>query len=150
MVRIDRGVGFHGAAFHVHLVDEYDRVALADNIARRHGNSADDAAAVRRDVVLKLHRLDDRDQLTDPHLVTNNDLDVDNGALNRRCQTDRTLRPLRSLVFLSRSSGDNWGAADGLRSAHPGQEVGQEIVAGSGEDRLGVELDALDVEVPVS
>ena len=72
-----------GAAHDVGLLNEYDRETFSDDVARRHGDAADDPAIRGGDDVLHLHRLDDGNLLAFADLVAVGDIDGDDGALDR-------------------------------------------------------------------
>src|SRR5829696_146024 len=63
--------------------DDADRLAGVDGLPRGDGQLGHDAVAVRGDLVLHLHRLDDADDLTRLDLVSVLDVDGEDGALHR-------------------------------------------------------------------
>ena len=65
------------------LLDEHDRVALANHVTHRHRHHPDDAVAVGGDRVLHLHRFENRDLLAPADLVVRGDVERNQGALNR-------------------------------------------------------------------
>ena len=83
VIQVQSGHRGDGAARDLGLLDEDDGIALADHVARRHRDAADDAAVRGGDDVLHLHRLDDGELLALAHLVTDGDVDGDDGALDR-------------------------------------------------------------------
>ena len=83
VIRVQSGHRGGGAARDLGLLDEDDGIALADHVARRHRDAAHDAAVGGGDHVLHLHRLDDGELLALAHLVTDGDVDGDDGALDR-------------------------------------------------------------------
>ena len=63
--------------------DRADRLAGRDRLADRHREAVDRAGAVRRDLVLHLHRLDDAEHLADLDDVAVGDLHGEHRALHR-------------------------------------------------------------------
>ena len=92
VVQVERFFHGDGATGDLGFLDEHDGKALANDIAGRHCHGAHDAAMRGRDDVLHFHGFDDRDLLALPHFVAHGDGDRRNGALNRRGDTDRSVR----------------------------------------------------------
>ncbi len=96
-VRADRvGIGRLGLrrrpAVDVGRLEKEDRVVLVERVAFPSARLAHDAAGRRRDEMLHLHRLQDRDLLARAHRVSVRNVDRHDRALERRGHGDRPLR----------------------------------------------------------
>src|SRR5579872_7507558 len=75
----------------VRLLDERERMALEHRVAFRHGDLPYDAADVRADDVLHLHRFHDEDLLARVDFVALRHIERNDGALHRRGHRDGAL-----------------------------------------------------------
>src|SRR3954469_13328676 len=66
------------------VADDGERVAVGDRVALANRQLGDDAGLVRGDLVLHLHRLDDRDDVAFGHLLAGLHRDLPDAALHRR------------------------------------------------------------------
>src|SRR5215208_5972276 len=93
LVEVDGLLGRRLAALDFTLLEEEERVALVERVPRRHGDAPDDAAGLRLDLVLHLHRFHDEQELARPHGVALVYLYSHDRALERRRHGDGAVRP---------------------------------------------------------
>ena len=79
--------GCRGTAADFGFFHEDDRISLANDVAFRHGDLADDAVGVGGNDMLHLHGLDHRDRLTLADLVVHDDIERHDRPLYGRTQT---------------------------------------------------------------
>ena len=92
VVEVDRLRGGDGAACDLGLLDEDDREALAHDVARRHRDAADDAAAAAAMTCSIFIASTTATCWPCTHRVAVRDVDRDDGALDRRGHADRSIR----------------------------------------------------------